>query len=376
MCCQFPLYNGLGGPKGYIEVAETYRMKGHSVTIIGINEIVGEDVPFLDEAWRIKNFPKFLKEYILKNWQSYDVIEYEAIYLPFKLKDTVKAILVARSVLLEAHFRNINLPLFPGLKPFLSHLIKSRYRKNFLESRIHQSLEGMKFADVVNVSNPDDQKILEEIGIPSHKIVMQPYGITQKRYQSFQIEYNPNIMQAPIKIAFVGTFDKRKGAIEFPKIIKQIIKHRPEVKFKLLGVIGMFSSADEIYNYLGESLKENVEIIPKYDPKDLPKLLSDCNIGIFPSHLESFGFGVLEMMAINIPVVGYNSPGINMLIPKPLLAPRGDYIKLVNDIERLITEKSFYDEMKKATYNRVLDFIYENQTNYSLEKYYLLLHKE
>ena len=60
MCSQFPLKSSLGGPKGYIEIAYSYQQRGHNVTLVGIDQIVGEDKPFLNEDWRIKFFPAYL----------------------------------------------------------------------------------------------------------------------------------------------------------------------------------------------------------------------------------------------------------------------------------------------------------------------------
>lgn len=368
MCSQFPLDASLGGPKGYIEVAESYRYRGHYVDLVGINEIAGDDKPFKDELWRIKNFPLFLKNYILQNAHKYDVIEYEAIYLPFNLKNQVSAILVARSVLLEAHLKKIPIPIFPGLKAYIAHITKSWVRNYQLNKRIQQSLEGMKFATIVNVSNPSDKEILIENGIDPNKIIIQPYGLTLARQEAFKSARKEHTDEN-IYIAFVGSFDKRKGAVEFPHIIRSITKKFPQVKFKLFGVLGMFPTAQSIYNYLGEDLKSKVLIQERYQPKDLPNLLSDCTLGIFPSHLESFGFGVLEMMAMGIPVVGYNSPGLSMLIPKELLVERGNAKLLIERISDLINNPEKIKTLKMKCLDQTDNFIYETQENHSIKAY-------
>jgi glycosyltransferase involved in cell wall biosynthesis len=370
MCCQFPLNKSLGGPKGYIEVAETYRQAGHMVNLVGINQIVGDDKPFLDEQWRIDHFPASLKAYIQSHHSKYDVIEYEAIYLPFDLRQEVSCLLVARNVLLELHLRSISLPRFPGFKTLISHFVKGPVRKFRLHQRINQSLEGNRFAHVVNVSNNSDKKILIEDGIPETKIVVQPYGISREKFEKFQTaRKNIKHFTGEFKIAFVGSFDKRKGAVEFPEIIRSVVRSHPQVSFRLMGVLGMFPSAKAIEDYLGSELLPNVQIIPRYDPETLPELLSECSLGIFPSHLESFGFGVLEMMANGLPVVAYDVPGPDLLLPKDLLVKRGDVPAIVSLIRTLIENPSLLKTRGIECADRARDFIYEDQRNFSLEKY-------
>ncbi|MBY0516460.1 MAG: glycosyltransferase family 4 protein [Bacteriovoracaceae bacterium] len=370
MCCQFPIKADLGGPKGYIEIAETYRQRGHEVTLVGINQIVGDETIEYHEAWRLRHFAPYLKDYILANHHNYDVIEYEAVYLPYNLKDQVKSILVARSVLLELHFKKIKLPVLKTLRAYVSHVVKFKKRSQQLNQRINTFLTAMKYSDVVNVSNPDDKEILIQYGVDPNKIVMQPYGISLERFNEFQIDKNEN---SNITIAFVGSFDRRKGAVEFPAIVKELSKSYPQIKFKLLGVLGLFRSVESIYKYFGNDLSDNVEVIARYNPKDLPRLLSECHLGIFPSHLESFGFGVLEMMAASLPVVGYSAPGTSMLLPKDLLVARGDYKAMIKKIKILLENNDERLRLSLACNRLAREYIYENQENASLEKYNQLI---
>lgn len=370
MCCHLPLRPSLGGAKVYIEAAEVYRGLGHEVSLVGIDEVVQSSSPFMDESWRVEYYPKILKEYILNNNSKFDVIEFESIYLPFDLKGRVKSLLVARSVLLDLHQRNIIIPRFRGFRSLLGVLLKSGDRRKKLNKKIQQSMQTIKYADYVNVPNPSDQLILETYGVPKNKIIVQPYGIFEERYNFFkssQVLKKENIGLK--KIAFVGTFDNRKGAVEFPLIIRELIKTNPNVEFKLLGILGMFPTADSVYNYIGTDLKNNIIIIPKFNPNDLPELLKDCIAGVFPSYLESFGFGVLEMMAMGLPVVGYDSPGVNMLLPKELMVKAGDYKSIVHLLSRLINENEFYNQATSSCENKSREFIYERQRNKSIEVY-------
>jgi glycosyltransferase involved in cell wall biosynthesis len=68
----------------------------------------------------------------------------------------------------------------------------------------------------------------------------------------------------------------------------------------------------------------------------LPCLLSDCSVGVFPSYLEGFPFGVLEMLSASIPVFAYKVPGPSMMLEQQYLIPVGNYESLSNGVIKLL----------------------------------------
>lgn len=375
MCCYLPLNETLGGAKGYLDVAKNYRRLGHHVDLLGIDEIVGPEKPYEDEEWRILNAPHKIREYLLKNSDRYDVIEYESLYLPFDLKPEVKALLVARCSLLDLNFNYISIPRFSGIRSLLGFFLKNKKRKEKIQKKILQAMQTFKFSDLINVQNPNDCDLLFQNGIPKEKIIIQPLAIFKKKMDLFESEKKINHIKSKRKIAFVGTFDNRKGAVEFPTIIERILTKFPDVEFKLIGVLGMFATEEKVIKYLGVKYKKNITVVGKFSPEKLPALLSDCLIGLFPSYLESFGYGALEMMAMDLPVVGYNSPGINMFLLSELMHPRGDVEGIIFSLEKLLSDEKFQKDCISKCRKNVEPFIFENQKNKSIEKYQELVGK-
>lgn len=370
MCCHLPLNPKLGGAKVYIEAAETYKLHGHEVRLVGIDEVARGNQPVMDESWRLENYPAILKKYIEENDGVFDVVEFEAPYMNERPKLKFKTVLVARSVLLDLHLTKIKIPRFGGIRSSIGHLLKGQQRKRALQNKINQSIRSMKNADLINVPNPSDAQILLENHFSKEKIVIQPYGIFKKRWENLSKEENQSKKNI---VAFVGTFDNRKGAVEFPIIMKIIKSKIPDVRFKLLGVLAMFPTKEAIERYLGPELTKITEIVPSFSPEELKMHLKDCKVGLFPSYLESFGFGVLEMMASGLPVVGYDSPGINMLINSELLVPQGNERVCAEKLTKLLMDEKYLMDQRKKALNRAEEFIYENQKNNSLDTYMKLV---
>ena len=75
-------------------------------------------------------------------------------------------------------------------------------------------------SDLVNVANDDDRLELMRRGIEERKIIVMPFGLSRERLAQFPAEPLP-VPRDPI-VAFVGTFDARKGAREFPDIVRLV----------------------------------------------------------------------------------------------------------------------------------------------------------
>src|SRR5439155_12459149 len=99
---------------------------------------------------------------------------------------------------------------------------------------------------------------------------------------------------------------------------------------------------DIVRNQFPRKLRSRIDVLPRFDPDALPWLLSTGSVGIFPSYVEGFGLGILEMLAASIPVIAYNCPGPPVMLPTEYLVSPGDWpgmsakvIDLLNDGERL-----------------------------------------
>ena len=141
-----------------------------------------------------------------------------------------------------------------------------------------------------------------------------PLGLTSRSGWR-QFAADPDVVPDPPVVGFVGTFDPRKGMCEFPDLVDRVVRRIPGVTFRLLGTAGMVPDADGVRGYFPRWLWPRLEIYPRYDPNELPGLLAGVSVGVFPSRVESFGYGVLEMLAAAVPVIAYDAPGPHVMLP-------------------------------------------------------------
>ncbi len=339
-CSSTHLSKELGASKAIIELAEELEQLGWQCKLVSPEDILTKSNENLQE-----NYAHALRAYLHKHACQYDVIDYDHNYLPYSRSEFHQGtLLVARSALLAHHFASIRIPVEQHLKSIAHFLVFGLNIKRKQRQAIRRAHKTVSEADLINVPNSDDKTRLLEWGVPEEKIIVLPLGMTTAQRNLFNAV--PGGRPSKPMVAFVGTFDNRKGSRDFPGIVKRIIESVPNVSFRLLGTVR--SEADVLANFPKEH-RGRLEIIPNYRPDRLPELLSDCSVGIFPSYIEGFGFGVLEMLAASIPVISYNSPGPPMMLPPDWLVTCGDVKAMsVKVIELLLDNRQLMHARAEA----------------------------
>jgi Glycosyltransferase len=314
-CSQTQLSKELGASKVLIELAEEMTQLGWECKFLSPADLVPSPSHNGD-----KPYHRYLYEHLLNVASRFNVVDYDHHHLPYPRREfPAETLFVARSALLAHHFDKIVIPRDKGMKSHIHHLLKGR--SETIKWRRERKLAHITVgeADLVNVLNYDDQMELAQCGIPEEKIVVIPNGISQNRrvlFDALSIKPPPEP-----KVAFVGTFDTRKGATDFPALVEEVSSAIPGVSFRLMGT---YKDEAAVLVMFPKRLRSRIEVVPRYASDELPGLLASCSVGVFPSYIEGFGLGVLEMLAASIPVIAYNSPGPPMMLPPDYLVPRGD----------------------------------------------------
>lgn len=325
----------LGATKNRLELAKILSEMGWEVSIFGSEEL-GLDKYEIN----IEIYSPALKNFLLKNAINYDVVLYDHDALPYNRNlFSSKTLFVARPALLEDHLLDIKLPI--PVKDKVKLFIKDFFNP---KKNINLDYTTLKNADLIQVQNSKDKKLLISNNIDENKICIIPNGISESRLKTFKDNKSIKNLEK-IKIVFVGTFDYRKGMCDIIWIFKKIKKKYPEIEFKLLGTKGMFQTSDKVYSYFPHYVRSSLEVVPIFDSDSLPLLLSDCNLSIFTSYLESFGYAPLEIMAAGIPVVSYSCPGPCDFIPSDLLINVGDKSAMLNKLLYLIENRKKIEEL-------------------------------
>jgi glycosyltransferase involved in cell wall biosynthesis len=363
-CSHVPLDRRLGMAKHYLELAESFKELGWEARVAGPDEIAG--TTHFDGSPLA--FSPHLRTYLRRHAADNDVVEFDHAYLPFERGEfPASTLLVARCMLLHHHFLTINIPPRPRLRAKFGQRLLGWRRAQRLRAIVALADRTVRSADLTVVSNPCDAEELVRSGADAGRVAIFPLGLSRDRLRQFDAV--PIATPARPVIAFVGTFDPRKGMCEFPRIVESVTLRVPDVVFRLLGTAGMISDVAGVLASFPRRLRGRLEVQPRYDPHELPALLTGCSAGVFPSHVESFGFGVLEMLAAALPVVAYDVPGPPVMLPAEYLVPRGNAEAMADRVVGLISDPARLGEARLWARNRSRAFDWESAAKATAELY-------
>jgi glycosyltransferase involved in cell wall biosynthesis len=355
LCSSTRIDRRLGYSKTLIEIGEAMERLGWRCRLAADDEIC-PDIRRYSPGRGSLEFSFALARFIRAHGNEFDVVDYDHAALPFaRATFPASTLLVARSVLLNHHFETIRIPGLPGVRSWAGVVVKGPLRYSYMKLNVWRSTRTMRAADLVNVSNDDDLKELVRRGFDPANIMVAPLGITEASWESLASTGPANAAAA--RVAFIGTFDARKGACDLPAILGEIAKAVPTCRFRFLGA--RYRTADEIRRFFPQSLRPKLEIVSEFEPDALPGLLRDCSLGIFPSYLEGFGIGVAEMLAASLPVVAYDAPGPPMMLPPEFLVPRGAARELASKAIALLGDPARLSVASAWARRRARDFTWD-----------------
>ncbi|PYK31584.1 MAG: hypothetical protein DME57_03125, partial [Verrucomicrobia bacterium] len=156
---------------------------------------------------------------------------------------------------------------------------------------------------MLNLLNQDERQLLERHRVGKSTIVL-PNGLNDsERAALASAAKSSRERLARKEICFLGMWGVRKGSRDWGKIVRSILNVVPDARFAFLGTM-----ADEqtVLRDLQLSPHESIRCVTTYHPRELPNLIANCAVGLFPSYIEGFGLSVIEQLAAGIPTIAYD----------------------------------------------------------------------
>ena len=171
-------------------------------------------------------------------------------------------------------------------------------------------------------------------------------------------------------IGVVGRLDKLKGQYVFVQAAPKILQQHPDTLFVIagdetIGQTGHKEYLQSITHNLG--IEENVRFF--HFIEEVPRLLSTLDIFVLPSLSESFGYVVIEAMAMNLPIVATNAGGVPEIIENyrtGLLIEPNDSHALAVAVNKILADQTLQSSLannareaavKKYDFNSCIDIL-------------------
>jgi glycosyltransferase involved in cell wall biosynthesis len=148
-------------------------------------------------------------------------------------------------------------------------------------------------------------------------------------------------------IGFIGQMIPRKGIPDLIEVFDQLNQQAPDLRLRL---IGDGSQRQELEQQASEKSSVNaIEFLGFRS--DRLELLSNFNLFVMTSSLEGIPRCVMEAMAVGVPVVAYDIPGVDQLIEHGktgLLAPFGDKTALLECCKRVLEDPELAQKLSRS----------------------------
>ncbi len=143
--------------------------------------------------------------------------------------------------------------------------------------------------------------------------------------------------EAPI-VLNVGSLSREKSQQDVLRVASIVAKAVPGVRFQIAGVGPLRSRLEKISRDLG--VNSLVQFLGFRD--DVPSLMKDASVFLFPSESEGLGSAALQAMAAGLPVVAADSGGVRDIVKHGetgFIFARRDVASMADAVVRLLKDR-------------------------------------
>jgi glycosyltransferase involved in cell wall biosynthesis len=238
------------------------------------------------------------------------------------------------------------------------------YWAGYREWEVRQSLLR---ADMSILCNEMDRDFAaEKLSVPLSKMTVMPNGIAP---YFLETPVPPDSADKRLRLAFVGSWIERKGIDAVIKAAAQLVQRRLDFR---LTIYGSRVGEEAVLQSFDPAVRERVSVVPAYRHDELPRLLADEEILLFPSRSEGFSVALTECMACGLAPIATPVGGASILIAPDangILIPVDDLAAVVRAIESLASNRGALLEMRRRARATGLEYGWDVIAKRTLELY-------
>ncbi len=289
-----PLDPDLGAPGVTLTLGQALTELGCEVSYFGFGEAFPGVTSY--SAWHSLRFPWVLSWWLAHNSRRFDVLDIT----------TGDCWPWARLGHLGAKRRHALITRSHGLEQVVSEQLRADARAGLARLswkyplyhggfRLWEVRESLRVSDHVVLLNPMDRDYARDrLGIPAERISLIPHGLPEP----FRALPPPEpLAGGPLRLAFVGTWIQRKGREDVVAVAREL---REQGVAFALSLFGTGTAEAEVLEAFPVLVRERVRVVPRYRHAELPGLLREHEVLLFPSHAEGYGMALIEAMACGL----------------------------------------------------------------------------
>lgn len=308
MVIHLPWRPELGAVRPQFEVAAEMRRRGHEVDHFSLEEAFGSPVRSRAQGLLGPRFAPTAARQIARIAARYDVIDATEGDLPASKSELeFDGLLVVRSNGLRAFYSSWEREAARRWPDDVGRYRTARtIRALRARAQDRDTERSHRNADLFLVLNETELATIERERLDAERVIV-PHGLAADYLDAVSDQARRDGRLGSSVVSCIGTWDKRKGARDWPAIVRAVLERAPRARFAFLGV-GV--PPETVRAALADvAAAERLSVVSRFEPAQLPDLLASTTVGALPSYMEGFGLAVLELLAAGVPCVVYDNPG-------------------------------------------------------------------
>lgn len=213
--------------------------------------------------------------------------------------------------------------------------------------RLWEVARSLRAADVALFLNERDRETaITGLRVPRQSAVLVRNGIAD---ELIGLPHPCNV-DGPLRIAVIGSYIHRKGVGFAAEALNRLLSRHATWSVTFLGTGCERARVLEDYDFF---LHDRITVVPRYSNGQLPDLLTNHHVHLFPTLSEGFGLALLEAMACGLAPVAAAVPGPTEIVRDghdALLVPPADSAAIVAALERLSAEAPLLGQLRRNAY--------------------------
>jgi glycosyltransferase involved in cell wall biosynthesis len=196
----------------------------------------------------------------------------------------------------------------------------------------------------------DAETIKRRTGLSSDRVKVFINGIPD---DFIGLKFEKTSSDSTPQIALIGSYIDRKGIGYSVPALNVLMKKEPQLRIHFLGT---GCPPEKVLMDFSAEVKDRVNIVPFFDKLQLPHLLKNCRILLFPSLSEGFPLALVEAMACGLAPIVTRIPGPTEIIKNNIngiLIDARNQSQIEDAVLNLLKNRDHLEKLRLQAYETV-----------------------
>lgn len=234
--------------------------------------------------------------------------------------------------------------------------------------RLREVAFTIRHSDAAIFLNEHDRNYaVRELGVTEERTTVVVNGV-HAALLGLAIDFGAS-SRSSLGIAQLGSYIRGKGISHGAEALGLLLSRHSKAHVTFLGT---GCDRARVLADFASGVHDRISVVPRFDRRELPRLLRGHQVKLFPTYSEGFSLALLEGMACGLAPVTTATPGTMSMVTNEktgLIVPPRNAPALFDALERLARDRGLLDRLRRAAHARAQSFRWSVIAEDTIETY-------